>query len=216
MAKRVKREPQRFQVETDPDIDRETEAVRSGRSSSSAPPRANKPKREPEEHDDFRELEEGLRIDEHALEEALRDQPEMFYRVSKALALEISRRDAAKQALQDAEFKADLRVRGQAERQEKKITEGEVRARVHGDDEVVFCREELARLAESAGKLSSLKEAFQQRSYALKDLCGLYIANYYSATENTSGSGVVRERAAADARSRMSEVRREGYGRERG
>lgn len=204
MAKRVKRERQRFPVETDPDIDRETEAVRAGK------------RGKVEEHDDFRELEEGLQIDEHALEEALRAQPEMFYRVSKALALEISRRDGAKQALQDAEFKADLRVRGQAERQEKKTTEGEVRARVHGDDEVVFSREEYARLAESVGKLSALKEGWQQRSYALKSLCDLYLANYYSASENTSGSGVVRDRAAQDARARMSEARREGYGRERG
>lgn len=163
---------------------------------------------EVEDYDDFRELEESLRIDEYALEEALRDQPEMFYRVSKALALEISRRDAAKQAHQDAEFKADLSIRARAEEQGKKMTESEVRSRVNQSDDVVFKREELLRLNERVGLLSSLKEAFQSRSYALKDLVGLYVSNYYSASEHTSGSGVVRDRAAADARARMNEERR--------
>lgn len=161
-----------------------------------------------EDHDDFRELEEGLRIDEHALDEALRDHPEMFYRVAKALALEISRRDEAKQAHQDAEFKADLAIRARAESQGKKMTESEVRSRVNQSEDVIFRRDTLLRLSESVGLLSSLKEAFQARSYALKDLVGLYVSNYYSASEHTSGSNAVRDQAAAHARARMSEERR--------
>lgn len=200
MVKRAK-SVRRTVIETDPDVDAATEEARRPRQRHAVT-----------DHDDVRELEAALRIDEHALEEALRDQPETFYRVAKGLALEISRRDGAKQALQDAEFAADLRVRGQAEKQEKKITEGEVRARVHGDDEVVFAREEYARLCESAGKLAALKEAFQQRSYALKDMVGLYIANYYSASENSAAGASMRDRSAGEARARMNEARRRGDG----
>lgn len=192
------------------------ERVSTGRARGDSPSVSNRPKTgdrgvrpaPAEDYDDIRELESCLAIDEHALDEALRAQPETFYRVSKALALEISRRDAAKQALQDAEFKADLVVRDRAEKQEKKITEGEVRARVSQEDDVVFAREELQRLSESVGKLTSLKEAFQQRSYALKDLVGLYIANYYTASEHQSSSSAMKDRVAADARARMAEQRR--------
>lgn len=211
------------------------ERVVTGRSSAADPSIANRPKRgEPEDSkdfDDFRELEDALAIDEHALEEALRDQPETFYRVSKALALVISRRDAAKQALADAEAGADLDVRDESREEESrvardtvrgkdkptpvskiKLTEGEVKARVQLDPAVVEARGAFARLSEEVGKLTALKEAFQQRSYALKDLCGLFIANYYTASEHTGGgaASAVKERAADSARRRMADERRRG------
>jgi len=170
---------------------------------------ARRPSRgSPDDYDDFRELEAALRIDEYALEGALREQPELFYRVSKAYALAISRRDAAKQALQDAEAEADLLVRGDAQEDDRKITEGEVRAKVQTDGKVVRARDALNAQSELVGKLSALKDAFQQRSYALKDLAGLYVANYYSASENSAASGAVRQRDAQDARARMNAARR--------
>lgn len=163
-----------------------------------------------EDYDDLRELEEALRIDEHALEEALRDQPSLFYRVSSAYAMEISRRDAAKQALQDVEAEADLGVRREAQAEERKITEGEVRAMVQIDGGVVRARARFNQLVETVGRLGALKEAFQQRSYALKDLAGLYVANYYTASENSAASGAVRQQSAESARRAMNEARRSG------
>lgn len=165
---------------------------------------------EPEDYDDFRELEQALCIDEYALEQALREQPQLFYRVGAAYAMEISRRDAAKQALQDAEAESDLGVRRVAQEEERKITEGEVRAMVQIDGGVVRARARLNQLSESVGRLAALKEAFQQRSYALKDLAGLYVANYYTASENNAAGGVVRQQSAMDARRAMSDARRSG------
>lgn len=205
--------------------------VVTGRTNAARPSISNRPKRDESEYDDFRELEDSLAIDEHALEEALRDQPETFYRVSKALALVISRRDAAKQALSDAEASADLAVRDESREEESraardtvrgkdkpapaskiKLTEGEVKARVQLDPAVVGARDVFARLSEEVGKLSALKEAFQQRSYALKDLCGLYIANYYTANEHSAGgaASAMKDRAADTARRQMAEERRRG------
>lgn len=168
------------------------------------------PRRAAEDFDDLEDLENELRIDEHALEESLRDQPHHFYRVSKALALEISRRDAAKQALADAEAEADLAFRKDAVENERKFNEGEVRATVQTDGGVVRARDRLNALAESVGKLSALKEAFQQRSYALKDLAGLYIANYYTASEHNTAERGMRDAAASSARRAMNEARRAG------
>lgn len=159
--------------------------------------------------DDMRELEDALKIDEYALNDALSKQPELFYRVGKILTVIISRRDAAKQALQDEEARADLRTRDQAACQDRKITEGEVRAIVQIDDRVSEARDVLSSLGEEVGKLSVLKEAFMQRSYALKDLVALYQANYYSASTENAGGGV-RDRAAQQGRQAMSEVRRNG------
>jgi len=167
-------------------------------------------KHDVEEHDDLRELEESLQINEHALDEALCLQPGVFYRVSKAYALEVSRRDAAKQALQDAEARADLVVREEAANDSRKVTEGEVRATVQTMREVVAARDHLHRLSETTGKLGALKEAFQQRSYALKDLVNLYLANYYTASEHTSAGNALRDRSADENRRRMNEARRSG------
>lgn len=196
------------------------------RSIKSQPRRAK-----PEEVDEFRELEDdfhireledALRIDEHALEEALRDQPSMFYRVSKAFALEMSRRDAAKQALADAEARADLDIRDEAREEEArvvgkgkeaatskiKLTEGEVRARVQLSAEVVIARDALAARFDAVAKLTALKEAFQQRSYALKDLASLYVANYYTASENGAADRASRDLGASETRRRMNAARR--------
>lgn len=171
---------------------------------------ASKRAQEPEDHDDFRELEDALRIDEHALEEALRDQPSLFYRVSSAYALQISRRDAAKQALADAEASADLTVREEARENDRKINEGEIRSTVQTEPDVMKARKRFSELSEAVGKLGALKEAFQQRSYALKDLAGLYIANYYTASEHNAAGNVMRQQTADTARRVMNEARRSG------
>lgn len=169
---------------------------------------SGKKAQEPEDYDDFRELEAALRIDEYALEEALREQPGLFYRVGAAYAMEVSRRDAAKQALQDQEARESLDVREGARESGEKITEGQVSATVQTAPDVVRARERLLELSESVGRLGALKEAFQQRSYALKDLAGLYVANYYSASENSGASGEIRRRDADGARRAMSAARR--------
>src|SRR4249920_533176 len=79
------------------------------------------------------ELGDMLIIDEHALEEAARDQPEAFYRVSKKLAVLISQRDEAKQALATVEAEVDLEVRREALDNDEKVTEAEVKARLRVD-----------------------------------------------------------------------------------
>lgn len=157
------------------------------------PPRRQAVAEEPEDYDDVHELEAALRIDEDGLDEALTEQPELFYRVSKAYAIEASRRDAAKQAVQDAEAEADVDARADVADQGKKTTETEIKALVQTDKRVVAARRRFAELAESTAKLAALKEAYQQRSYALKDLAGLYVANYYTASEHTNARRTINE-----------------------
>lgn len=161
-----------------------------------------------EDYDDVAELEASLAIDEYGLDDALRAQPELFYRVAKALALEVSRRDAAKQALADVEAIVDLDQRRIAAEEDRKITEGEIKAHVQTNSRVGGARQRFAARSEASAKLGALKEAFQQRSYALKDLAGLYVANYYSASEDSASARTVRDRDASSARAAMAAERR--------
>jgi hypothetical protein len=123
--------------------------------------------------------EKDLRIDEHALEEALLDQPSLFYHVSREVALLVSQRDAAKQELQEIEALVDAEIRHDFEVSGDKITEKQVESAKLLDKRVKIAKRKLSELNEQLGLASALKEAFSQRAYALKDLVALYVANYY-------------------------------------
>jgi hypothetical protein len=122
--------------------------------------------------DTVADLEEALAIDEHALDEALIRQPDAFYRVSKMLAVMASRRDAAKQALQEEEAYADERARSSIPDGEK-VTETSIKSLVRLDKQVLTANDKLLKLSRETALLQALKEAFQQRSYVMKDLGSL-------------------------------------------
>lgn len=158
------------------------------------------------------ELEQGLRIDEHALDEALIAQPESFYRVSKRLALLTSRRDAAKQALAEEEARCDGQIRSDAAKEKEKLTETEIKNMIRLDKDVGKAQTELNQLGREVGLLGALKEAFQQRSYVLKDLTSLHIANYYAPNSSDGGpSGrALKDHRASHAKREMNRMRRRG------
>jgi len=135
----------------------------------------------------FTDMAEGIRIDRDALDEYLIQQPQLYYEVSERLALAISRRDAQRDEVKVTESEVDEIVRQEAADEEKKITEAGVKEQVAQHRSVVAARKMLTRLETEIGRLSALKEAYSQRSHALRELCGLYAANYWG-----DGSGGVR------------------------
>lgn len=158
------------------------------------------------------ELEEGLRIDEQALNDALVSQPELFYRVSKKLTMLVSQHDAKKQELAEEEAKADGEIRETASKEKDKVTETEIKNMIRLDRDVRKVSNELMDLRREVGQLTALKEAFSQRSYVLKDLVKLYIANYYESTAE-DGSGAhreLRDHSASRVRERLK-TRRQAY-----
>ncbi|CAM5998802.1 unnamed protein product [Sphagnum balticum] len=68
---------------------------------------------------------EGIAIDENALEEALKNQVSYFYDVGKLYAETVSKRDAAKQDLAEAQYEADTRIRHDFDVEGRKIREAE-------------------------------------------------------------------------------------------
>lgn len=162
------------------------------------------------------DLETGLRIDEHALDDALVQHPDLFYRVSKQLALLTSQRDAKKQELAEQEAKADGDIRETASKHKDKVTETEVKNMIRLDADVSRVLHELLDLNRQVGSWTALKEAFQARSYVLKDLVNLYIANYYGSNQDggSSAGRALRNHSASHVREELK-TRRQRYDAER-
>lgn len=158
------------------------------------------------------EHEGNLAVDENALDEALQGQVFSFYEVSKRLSLQISRRDAAKQHLQTVESRVDRRIRKRiaegTDKADKRLTEKGVESERNTHVDVVEARDLLLRLNHGVGVLTALKDAFQQRSYVLKELAQLFIANYYGDASLGASDRQVTEHKANIARRQMSEERK--------
>lgn len=157
------------------------------------------------------EMAGGIRIDPHALDECLIQQPDLFYRVSQKLALTISQRDAAKDELKVIESEVDEVIRADAEQEEKKMSETAIKAAVIVHADVKAQQRHLNDLNAQVGQLGALKEAYMQRSYALKELVSLYLANYYgdgSGGSNTKGGQAVKDAKYDDNRKALHAERR--------
>jgi thioesterase domain-containing protein len=146
---------------------------------------------------DLKQLEAKLQINEHSLDVALREHPDLFYKVASELALAISNRDEAKQDLGVVEAAVDMEVRAEAARMNEKTTEKEVQSQVKLDKKVVSANDKYLAESLNAAKWAALKEAYESRSYALSKLVDLFIANYYSSNEGSkTGATAFRETQA--------------------
>lgn len=174
------------------------------RLNSRADDRDEKPRRSSKP--DMELLEEGLEIDEHALDDALISQPGNFYATAKELALAVSRRDAASQNVKVEEANADARIRDDAG-DGKKPSEAQILQMIKADPEVIKARAELLEREEQVAMLSALKEAFTHRSYALKDLVSLHLASYYSNASDVRSDHQAKDIRSREAKARMREAR---------
>ena len=157
----------------------------------------------------YDQLEQNLLIDEHALDEAIEQQPDWFHRCSKQLALLESRRDAAKQALLDEEAKVDTELRMKARKNDEKITNDEIKAQTRLMPAVKKAGQVFLQLNESVNLYEALKESFKQRSYALGHLVDLFVAGYFGGLSQTRTSGGMKEHRHMQARGELNRVRRE-------
>lgn len=144
-------------------------------------------------------------IDQDALDEGILQQPDLLYRVSQQLTLQISRRDAAKQLLAEVEAFVDIAIRRAAEG--SKTTEKEVKSHCEIDPKVIEATRTLLQLSHSVRQLDDLKEAIISRGYALKELVNLYVNNYY-VSSGEAGARQVKEVDAGTARRLMHDERR--------
>ena len=156
------------------------------------------------------DLEKGLQIDEHALDDALLTHSDQFYRVSKQLTLLISQRDAADQEKKEIEARVDAQLRHDAEVTETKTTERQIESDKRRDKVVIKATEQLLELNKHVGQWQALKEAFLQRSYMLKAMCDLYVAGYFGANMDSASSRMKEHDADANRRE-MDRLRKKDY-----
>jgi len=153
-------------------------------------------------------LQSGLLVDKNALDEALENQPDLFHRVSRRLEMLISLRDEAKQKLQETEAEADIDIREEARASDKKITEREIESLRKVDSEVVIASKKYLTLSRLVGQFKAMKEAYEQRSFALNNMVNLYGANYYSDISGSESSKKYRRADAGYAKEKLVEERR--------
>ena len=130
--------------------------------------------------DEIAEYEDRLRIDRNALDDAVAEQADIYYRVARAYSEASDLAEAAKAGLDIADSAKATALREDAERTNAKLTEGRL------SEQVLTSQEHAKALANhqdrraTAKRLNDLREAYQQRAEALKRMVDLYIGQYFT------------------------------------
>jgi hypothetical protein len=156
----------------------------------------------------LQEMQDELKIDKNDLDSELVNQPNLYFKVGKFYAEAMSVRDAAKLNRDKEQAELDRLVRQEAYDANEKITETQVLNRIKENPSYDVVQDRYAQLSKIAEVWLAMKESFQQRSYAIKDLCALWIANYYTDSVGNAERNQSRDRTATSNRERMAEARR--------
>ncbi len=147
---------------------------------------------------DLEEFRQHLTINKDSLDEDITVQSDLFFRVSEAYAFACSRRDAAKENIKQVDAQMDLNIRAEAAEDGVKVTETKVFSLVAASDEHLEAASEHLDCIEEVNIFGSLKEAFSQRSYMLRELVELYCVGYYSDPDYVRNKSEMRENARRD------------------
>jgi len=126
------------------------------------------------------DLEKHILIDKNDLDDELVHQPEIYFHACEGYALAVSERDAAKLDQEKMAAQVSVDCREKLEADGKRATEALVSSCVLLDDRMIAAKQAYLAAKLEADLWSAQKDAYSQRGYMLRDLCGLYVANYYS------------------------------------
>jgi len=158
-------------------------------------------------YDDVDEYHAALAIDKDDLERCLMEQPESFYHVARESAFAVARRDAAKYDVESLEAILGQRIRLAASEDKVKLTEGAIAERLATMPNVQKATKQFLEEKAHAEAWNALKEAFQQRSFMLRELVALRLRQYYDIAAD-HGSGTARAMLGDAAVERVREARR--------
>lgn len=152
------------------------------------------------------DLQAQLAIDKSVLDDEVIRQPSLFYAISEMMVTAIAERDAAKEELAVVDADVAFHWRKQLAKGAARVTDKVIESHVLTSDEHEKAFTAYLEAKTKAEKLTALKEAFQQRSYMLRDLVSLYSANYYEVSSITPTKTQEASHYAAN-RARMSNAR---------
>ena len=151
--------------------------------------------------DEFRQY---LKIDKHALDQELEEQPMLLFQISEAYVQAAAERDMLKEQLATADAKLDNKIR--MDYGDTKYTEAMVKNSIQTDKKHDAAMLKYLDAKKQADLLLALKEAFQSRGYMIRDLCSLYNANYFEEA-SVRGTGETNRATYSKGRQRIAEAR---------
>ncbi len=133
-------------------------------------------------------LEGALEIDDNNLDGVVREHPVFFYEVGSLYAELVAWRDTAKDNLSQTRHTINLKVREESAAEGKKLTESNITALIETDGSVIEAGLELANAAELLGKVAALRDAFTQRSFAIRDIVSLTVHTHLTSSSINASS----------------------------
>jgi hypothetical protein len=154
----------------------------------------------------------NLAIDPDDLNRCLEEQSSFYYDVAQEFALCSAERDQIKLERDEAMADLDKQIRAAAAAAQEKVTEDTVKNRVSTSPKVKDLNRRFLDAKAEADAWGVMKEAFQQRSFMLRELVALALAQLYNLNVER-GVTSVRNRVVAaqgeDIHRRAGELRRE-------
>lgn len=154
-------------------------------------------------------LREQLLIDRDALSDCLIEQPQLYYDVARGHAESVARRDALKLDVEEVQAEVDKRIRTDAAFLVVKVTEAAIQQQIKLDAKVTDLAHRSLQAREETDLWAALREAYQQRSFMLRELVALHVSERHDvALSNGAGQRPIAAdamaehnmRATADAR----------------
>lgn len=150
-----------------------------------------------------------LRIDKNSLDDEVIKQPELYFECAEAAGLAQSRRVGAKDELERLEARLYKVVAAKLVEEQERVTENAVHGRVINHKSRIEAFEKLQQALIEEKTWEALKDAAQQRSYALKDLCNLTSSGFLGAQSmNGQPSRRVQELAYDKNKAEMRKKRK--------
>ena len=154
------------------------------------------------------ELENSLAIDRDDLDTCLVEQPGSFYHVAEQVASANARRDTAKLELEEVTATEDGKFRSLLAQNEEKATESGISTHLRTLDNLKALQRELLVARTEADRWLALKEAYQQRSFMLRELVALHLSQIGN-VRGEHGASSFRHDVGDRNRERAEQVRRE-------
>lgn len=149
---------------------------------------------------------ELLFINKYELDEECIKQPSIFSHIADKCSNTSSISDCAKESLARVDAEVSKKLRLEADTKGTKISEAKLQELILLDDNHKVAFQNYADAKLNADRWYVLKESWVQRSFMLKDLCGLFYAQYFiKETVNVNPEAVEKENS--EVRKKLAEYR---------
>lgn len=154
----------------------------------------------------FEELEQALQIDLNNLDEARVNHVQLFYAVSKGYRTALNVRDSVKKIRQEVYGEQYFEAKALVEADHGKSTEALIKAQL---DILLPCKDindTLLKAEVSLNSWTALRDAYEQRSFALSSLIELYLAGYFGTVSAEVVSPKSKDNRANDRLEKLEQL----------